>query len=169
MSGVLERSQVMKTRKMQILALATMATVMAVPLSLYVGDAGARQLSDRQMSRILGRADECYCNKTGLCKVTCAGDDQTCSGCDGISCTTMRTTGTTPTCCYGSSPSPPMSCDKLGQVTCTTTITCKTENIMHFKCVDGACQEAQGFVCPMCGNGGATHDKLDTYVCQASY
>lgn len=156
----------MKCKKTQILVFLAVAALASA--LLYFEGAGAKKLTDRQMSRILGKAEECYCSQTNACGPDCQGDGRTCTNCDGSSCSIAKEAGTRPTCCQGKQSTNPKSCDDNGQLTCITTITCKTDNFDNKTCGDGICSGPIDEICPLCSNGTSNPDKLTSYVCQAS-
>ncbi len=154
---------IMHGRRIRALALVAIAALASVPLCF--GGAAAEGLSDRQMSRIFGK-EGCYCLNTEDCGPTCVASGGSCSGCSGA-CSTYSVSGTRPKCCRGQTQQP-HTCDPGGQVTCTTTITCKTTPMDDKSCgEDDKCFGPTDSVCSFCSNGTTDPDKLTTYVCNS--
>ena len=159
----------MKIRKRRVIVPALAAIVMVMGISVCFLDLDSETtLTDKQMSRVLGKVEACYC--TGMEDYgDCSGTpNQSCSGCRGAACTSMIIAGTKPQLCKGSGTTP-KSCDDAGKITCKTTVVCRTQNYDDKTCDDagGECGPLTGYVCPMCGNGTSSADRLTNYVCQS--
>ena len=158
----------MAIRKRRVRTLSLAAIVMAMGMSLCFLNVNAETaLTEKEMSRVLGKEEGCYCTDMEDYG-NCNGTMETCSGCSGAACTTMKIAGTRPQRCTGTGMTP-KSCEDAGKVTCKTTVVCRTQNFDDKTCDDakGECGPMDGYVCPMCSNGTSTPDELTTYVCQS--